>query len=51
MLTKKEAIRLEEIETRARENVMNDIYLEDYVADEDIEEYNILTSKRYEVIK
>lgn len=46
MLTKKELLRLEEIEQKAIQNAMEEIYLEDWVSDEDIEEYNKLIAKQ-----
>jgi hypothetical protein len=46
MLTKKEATRLQEIETKAIQNAMTEVYLADWVDDEDIEEYNRLTEKQ-----
>jgi len=48
MLTKKEAKRLQEIETKALTNYLNcaDVYLADWVDDEDVEEYAQLTEKQ-----
>jgi hypothetical protein len=44
-LTKKELLRLEEIETKAIQNAMEEVYLDDWVDDEDIVEYRKLIKK------